>query len=145
MESEGREAGRGERLYFTIEESAVTTLTRENSQFVTRLRQLQDDYALLRNLSDEQQSGNNVTIERYRQGYTTIVRLLENILRLSELGQEIESSTYQSAIRLEALDRSILQLKDGIETSRLVAFRNLTLRAKAILRDLTNRYGNLAI
>ena len=123
----------------------LTTLTRENSQFVTRLRQLQDDYALIRNLSDEQQSGNNVTIERYRQGYTTIVRLLENILRLSELGQEIESSTYQSAIRLEALDRSILQLKDGIETSRLVAFRNLTLRAKAILRDLTNRYGNLAI
>ena len=123
----------------------LTTLTRENSQFVTRLRQLQDDYALIRNLSDEQQSGNNVTIERYRQGYTTIVRLLENILRLSELGQEIESSTYQSAIRLEALDRSILQLKDGIETSRLVAFRNLTLRAKAILRDLTNRYGDLAI
>ena len=145
MESEGREAGRGERLYFTIEESAVTTLTRENSQFVTRLRQLQDDYALIRNLSDEQQSGNNVTIERYRQGYTTIVRLLENILRLSELGQEIESSTYQSAIRLEALDRSILQLKDGIETSRLVPCRNLTLRARAILRDLTNRYGNLAI
>ena len=123
----------------------LTTLTRENSQFVTRLRQLQDDYALIRNLSDEQQSGNNVTIERYRQGYTTIVRLLENILRLSELGQEIESSTYQSAIRLEALDRSILQLKDGIETSRLVPFRNLTLRARAILRDLTNRYGNLAI
>ncbi|MCY7336996.1 MAG: Hpt domain-containing protein, partial [Chamaesiphon sp.] len=28
----------------------LTTLTRENSQFVTRLRQLQDDYALLRNL-----------------------------------------------------------------------------------------------
>lgn len=123
----------------------LTTLTRENSQFVTRLRQLQDDYALIRNLSDEQQSGNNVTIERYRQGYTTIVRLLENILRLSELGQEIESSTYQSAIRLEALDRSILQLKDGIETSRLVPCRNLTLRARAILRDLTNRYGNLAI
>ena len=123
----------------------LTTLTRENSQFVTRLRQLQDDYALLRNLSDEQQdSGNNVTLERYRQGYSTIVRLLENILRLSELGQEIESSTYQSAIRMEALDRSILQLKDGIEASRLVPFRNLTLRSKAILRDLTNRYGKPA-
>ncbi len=119
----------------------LTTLTRENSQFVTRLRQLQDDYALLRNLSDEQQdSSNNVTLERYRQGYTTINRLLENILRLSELGQEIETSTYQSAIRLDKLDRSILQLKDGIETSRLVPFRNLTLRSKAILRDLTNRY-----
>ena len=124
--------------------SQLTTLTRENSQFVTRLRQLQDDYALMRNLSDEQQSGNNVTLERYRQGYSTIVRLLENILRLSELGQEIESSTYQSAIRLDTLDRSILQLKDGIEASRLVPFRNLTLRAKAILRDLTNRYGKAA-
>ncbi|PSB39852.1 ATP-binding protein, partial [Chamaesiphon polymorphus] len=123
----------------------LTTLTRENSQFVTRLRQLQDDYALLRNLSDEKQdSGTNVTLERYRQGYSTIVRLLENILRLSELGQEIESSTYQSTIRLDALDRSILQLKDGIEASRLVPFRNLTLRAKAILRDLTNRYGKPA-
>jgi chemotaxis protein histidine kinase CheA/CheY-like chemotaxis protein len=119
----------------------LTTLTRENSQFVTRLRQLQDDYALLRNLSDEQQdSTSNVTLERYRQGYTTINRLLENILRLSELGQEIETSTYHSAIRLDTLDRSILQLKDGIETSRLVPFRNLTLRSKAILRDLTNRY-----
>ena len=123
----------------------LTTLTRENSQFVTRLRQLQDDYALLRNLSDEQHdSGNNVTLERYRQGYSTIVRLLENILRLSELGQEIESSTYQSAIRMDALDRSIVQLKDGIEASRLVPFRNLTLRSKAILRDLTNRYGKPA-
>ncbi len=123
----------------------LTMLTRENSQFVTRLRQLQDDYALLRNLSDDKQdSENNVTLERYRQGYTTINRLLENILRLSELGQEIESSTYQNAIRLEALDRSILQLKDGIEISRLVPFRNLTLRSKAILRDLTNRYGKPA-
>jgi chemotaxis protein histidine kinase CheA len=123
----------------------LTSLTRENSQFVTRLRQLQDDYALLRNISDEQQdTGNNVTLERYRQGYSTIVRLLENILRLSELGQEIESSTYQSAIRMDALDRSIVQLKDGIEASRLVPFRNLTLRSKAILRDLTNRYGKPA-
>jgi chemotaxis protein histidine kinase CheA len=123
----------------------LTSLTRENSQFVTRLRQLQDDYALMRNLSDEQQdTGNNVTLERYRQGYSTIVRLLENILRLSELGQEIESSTYQSAIRMDALDRSIVQLKDGIEASRLVPFRNLTLRSKAILRDLTNRYGKPA-
>jgi chemotaxis protein histidine kinase CheA len=123
----------------------LTSLTRENSQFVTRLRQLQDDYALLRNLSDEQQdTTNNVTLERYRQGYSTIVRLLENILRLSELGQEIETSTYQNSIRLDALDRSILQLKDGIETSRLVPFRNLTLRSKAILRDLTNRYGKPA-
>ncbi len=119
----------------------LTNLTQESSQFVAKLRQLQDDYALLRNLSDEQDSSNNVTLERYRQGYTTINRLLENILRMSELGQEIETATYQSATRLDALDRSIIRLKDGIETSRLVPFRNMTLRARAILRDLTNRYG----
>jgi chemotaxis protein histidine kinase CheA/CheY-like chemotaxis protein len=124
--------------------SQLTNLTQESAQFVTKLRQLQDDYALLRNLSDEQDSGNNVTLERYRQGYTTINRLLENMLRMSELGQEIETATYQSATRLDALDRSILRLKDGIETSRLVPFRNMTLRAKAILRDLTNRYGKPA-
>ncbi|WP_373545736.1 response regulator [Chamaesiphon sp.] len=122
----------------------LSVLTQESSQFVARLRQLQDDYALLRNLSDERDSGNNVTLERYRQGYTTIVRLLENMLRMSELGQEIETATYQSQDRLEALDRSILRLKDGIETSRLVPFRNLTQRARAILRDLTNRYGKPA-
>ncbi len=122
----------------------LTSLTQESAQYVTRLRQLQDDYALLRNLSDDRDSGSNVTLERYRQGYTTINRLLENILRMSELGQEIETATYQSSNRLEALDRSILRLKDGIETSRLIPFRNLTQRAKAILRDLTNRYGKPA-
>jgi chemotaxis protein histidine kinase CheA/CheY-like chemotaxis protein len=122
----------------------LSVLTQESSQFVTRLRQLQDNYALLRNLSDERDSSNNVSIERYRQGYTTIVRLLENMLRMSELGQEIEATTYQNHNHLDDLDRSILRLKDGIETSRLVPFRNLTLRAKAILRDLTNRYGKPA-
>ena len=123
----------------------LSVLTQESSQFVTRLRQLQDDYALLRNLSDIEDGGNNVTLERYRQGYTTIVRLMENMLRMSELGQEIETATYQSQDRLAALDRSILRLKDGVETSRLVPFRNLTQRARAILRDLTNRYGKPAI
>jgi chemotaxis protein histidine kinase CheA len=119
----------------------ITSLTQESAQFITRLRQLQDDYALMRNLSEEQDSSQNVTLERYRQGYTTINRLLENILRMSELGQEMESVTQQSDRRLDKLDRSILRLKDGIETSRLVPFRNLSLRAKAIVRDLSNRYG----
>jgi chemotaxis protein histidine kinase CheA/CheY-like chemotaxis protein len=124
--------------------SQLSVLTQESSQFVTRLRQLQDNYALLRDLSDDRNSANNVSIERYRQGYTTIVRLLENMLRMSELGQEIETTTYQNHNHLDDLDRSILRLKDGIETSRLVPFRNITLRAKAILRDLTNRYGKPA-
>jgi chemotaxis protein histidine kinase CheA/ActR/RegA family two-component response regulator len=119
----------------------LTTLTAESAQFTTKLRQLQDDYALLRNLSDEQESANNLTLERYRQGYSTINRLLENILRMSELGQEIETSTHQTFDSLAHLDRQILGLKDGIEVNRLVPFRNLTMRARAILRDLTNRYG----
>jgi chemotaxis protein histidine kinase CheA len=126
--------------------SQLGVLTQESSQFVTRLRQLQDDYALLHSLNDDREStnSNGVTTERYRQGYTTIVRLLENILRMSELGQEIETATYQNHTYLDDLDRSIMRLKDGIETSRLVPFKNLTLRAKAILRDLTNRYGKPA-
>ena len=127
-----------------IQLNQLTSLTKESAEYVTRLRQLQDDYALLRNLSDERDAGSNVTLERYRQGYTTINRLLENILRMSELGQEIETATYHNSSRLDALDRSISRLKDGIETSRLIPFRNLTLRAKAILRDLTNRYGKPA-
>ena len=124
--------------------SQLSVLTQESSQFVTRLRQLQDNYALLRNLSDERDSSDRVSIERYRQGYTTIAGLLENILRMSELGQEIETTSYENHHHLDDLDRSILRLKDGIETSRLLPFRNLTLRAKAILRDLTNRYGKPA-
>jgi chemotaxis protein histidine kinase CheA/CheY-like chemotaxis protein len=122
----------------------LNAISKESGQFVARLRQLQDDYALLRNLSNEQESTSNVSLERYRQGYTTINRLLENILRLTELGQEIETSTRQTFGSLDNLDRSILRLKDGIETSRLVPFRNLTTRARAILRDLTNRYGKPA-
>jgi chemosensory pili system protein ChpA (sensor histidine kinase/response regulator) len=118
----------------------LTNLTQESGQYVTRLRQLQDDYALLRNLSSDRDPNHNVTLERYRQGYTTINRLLENILRMSELGQEIETATYQNVNNLNALDFSISRLKDGIETSRMIPFRNLTLRARAILRDLTNRY-----
>jgi chemotaxis protein histidine kinase CheA/CheY-like chemotaxis protein len=126
--------------------SQLSVLTQESSQFVTRLRQLQDDYALLHSLNDDRESttSNGVTTERYRQGYGTIVRLLENILRMSELGQEIETATYQNHNHLDDLDRSIMRLKDGIETSRLVPFKNLTLRAKAILRDLTNRYDKPA-
>jgi chemotaxis protein histidine kinase CheA len=119
----------------------ITSLTQESAQFITRLRQIQDDYALLRTLNDQQDDSSNVNLERYRQGYTTINRLLENILRMSELGQEIETVTQQNASRLDKLDRSILRLKDGIETSRLVPFRNLSLRARAIVRDLSNRYG----
>ncbi|AFY95803.1 response regulator [Chamaesiphon minutus] len=124
--------------------SQLNALTQESSRSIAALRQLQDNYALMQNISDDRDAGNNVSIERYRQGYITIVQLLENLLRMSELGQEIEATNYDSHDRIEALDRSIVRLKDGIETSRLVPFRNLTIRAKAILRDLTNRYGKPA-
>jgi chemotaxis protein histidine kinase CheA/CheY-like chemotaxis protein len=120
----------------------LAALTSDSTQFITHLRQLQDDYALLRQHSSEPSS--NVSVERYRQGYSSINRLLENILRMSELGREIEISTQQTTGSLAHLDRNILQLKDRIESSRLVPFRNLTMRARAILRDLTNRYGNPA-
>ncbi len=119
----------------------LTALTAESAQFTTKLRQLQDDYALLRSISDEQDSSHNLTFERYRQGYTTINRLLENILRMSELGGELETSTHQTFDSLVHLDQQILGLKDDIEINRLVPFWNLTRRARAILRDLTNRYG----
>jgi chemotaxis protein histidine kinase CheA len=120
----------------------LAELTNDSTQFIAHLRQLQDDYALLRQYSNEPSS--NVSIERYRQGYTSINRLLENILRMSELGREIEISTQQTTNSLVGLDRHILNLKDRIESSRLVPFRNLTMRARAILRDLTNRYDKPA-
>jgi chemotaxis protein histidine kinase CheA/ActR/RegA family two-component response regulator len=130
-----------QKLQFQL--AQLTELTDESAQSITHLRQLQDDYALLRHISSESDS-DNVSLERYRQGYSTINRLLENILRMSELGREIETSTKQTTNNLEGLDRHILQLKDQIESSRLVPFRNLAMRARAILRDLTNRYGKPA-
>jgi chemotaxis protein histidine kinase CheA/CheY-like chemotaxis protein len=120
----------------------LTAITAESAQFTTKLRQLQNDYTLLRNIHDEQEIPNNdLTLERYRQGYSTINRLLENILRISELGGELATATQETFNSLAQLDRQILSLKDGIEVNRLVPFRNLTMRARAILRDLTNRYG----
>jgi chemotaxis protein histidine kinase CheA/ActR/RegA family two-component response regulator len=120
----------------------LIAITAESAQFTTKLRQLQNDYTLLRNIHDEQEIPNNdLILERYRQGYSTINRLLENILRISELGGELATATQETFNSIAQLDRQILSLKDGIEVNRLVPFRNLTMRARAILRDLTNRYG----
>ncbi|PZD74451.1 Gliding motility regulatory protein [Acaryochloris thomasi RCC1774] len=124
--------------------SQLAALTQESSQYITRLRQLQDDYALLRSLSHEQDPTNGTSVEQYRQGYTTINRLLENILRMSELSREIEGMSHQAVAGMGQLDRDMLCLKDEIESSRLVPFKNLTLRAKAIVRDLSNRYDKPA-
>ena len=108
--------------------SQLAALSQESSQYITRLRQLQDDYALLRSLSHEQDLANGTSVEQYRQGYTTINRLLENILRMSELSREIEGTSHQTVSGMGQLDRDILRLKDEIEVSRLVPFKNLSLR-----------------
>jgi chemotaxis protein histidine kinase CheA len=113
-------------------------LAQEGVQHITRLRQIQDDYALIDNLNQPRETG--PTPERYRQGYTTINRLLETSLRLSELGAETEKSARQMRDSLEFLDDSVLKLQTTVEESRLVPFSNLAFRARAILRDLTLRF-----
>lgn len=121
--------------------SQLVALAQEGAQHITHLRQIQDDYALLDNLRRKTQGP---TPERYRQGYTTINRLLETNLRLSELGRETERIVRQTAESLQNLDANLLRLQDTVEDSRLVPFQNLSFRARAILRDLTTRYGKPA-
>lgn len=118
-------------------------LAQESTQYITRLRQLQDDYALLDNLHNSS-SAESPTLESYRQGYTTINRLLETSLRLSELGAEAEKTVLLTSDSLQSLDRNILRLRQTVEQSRLVPFKNLAFRARAILRDLTVRFGKPA-
>ncbi|MGF1536003.1 MAG: response regulator [Elainellaceae cyanobacterium] len=121
----------------------LVSLAQEGSQYITRLRQIQDDYALVDNLKLElPQTG--PTPERYRQGYVTINRLLETSLRLSELGAETAKSATEMAESLQLLDSSVLKLQATVEESRLVPFRDLGFRARAILRDLTTRFGKSA-
>jgi chemotaxis protein histidine kinase CheA/CheY-like chemotaxis protein len=120
------------------------TLAKENAQYITRLRQLQDDYALLDKLKSSSNSAEEPTLERYRQGYSTINRLLETSLRLSELGAEAEKNTLLTADSWQSLERNILRLRQNVEQSRLVPFRNLVFRVRAILRDLTTRCGKPA-
>jgi chemotaxis protein histidine kinase CheA/ActR/RegA family two-component response regulator len=118
-------------------------LAQESTQYITRLRQLQDDYALLDNLNSSR-SAESPTLESYRQGYTIINRLLEASLRLSELGAEAEKTALFTSDSLQSLDRNLLRLRQTVEQSRLVPFKNLTFRARAILRDLTVRFGKPA-
>ncbi|MEO1348992.1 MAG: response regulator [Cyanobacteria bacterium J06635_15] len=119
----------------------LVNLAREGEQYITRLRQIQDDYALLDHLRNTPQGP---TPERYRQGYTAINRLLESSLRLSEVGAEAEKVSQQTATSLQDLGRNLLRLQGVVEDSRLVPFQNLGFRARAILRDLITRYGKPA-
>jgi chemosensory pili system protein ChpA (sensor histidine kinase/response regulator) len=123
----------------------LVSLAQEGVQYVTHLRQIQDDYALLNDLrGDLQTTTQGPTPERYRQGYTVINRLLETSLRLSEIGAETGKTAQQITENLRNVDTSVLKLQTTVEESRLVPFQNLTFRARAILRDLVTRYGKPA-
>ena len=123
----------------------LVALAQEGVQYVTHLRQIQDDYALLNDLrGDMQASASGPTPERYRQGYTVINRLLETSLRLSEIGAETGKTAQQITENLRTVDTSVLKLQNTVEDSRLIPFQNLTFRARAILRDLVTRYGKPA-
>jgi chemotaxis protein histidine kinase CheA/CheY-like chemotaxis protein len=122
----------------------LLVLAQDSAQYITELRKLQDSYALLDDLKTERQSTDGPTLERYRQGYSTINRLLETSLRLSELGAEANKSAQKTSNSLKNLDRNVLRLRQNVEQSRLVPFKNLAFRAKAVLRDLTIRSGKPA-
>ena len=120
----------------------LVNLAKDNVEYITQLRQIQDDYALLENLDRKAPHNEQApTPERYRKGYVTINRLLENSLRLSELGTEVEQTANKTAEKLQIVNKYITSLKDVVEDSRLVPFKNLSFRVKAILRDLANRHN----
>ncbi len=133
-------------LYKNLQSQLVRLFAwaQESTQYITRLRQIQNDYALLNSMNTASNPSQGLALERYGQGYTTINRLLETSLRLSELGAEAEKTVLQTADSLQSLDRNIIRLQQTIEDSRLVPFKNLSFRARAILRDLTNRYARPA-
>ncbi|MDJ0899198.1 MAG: response regulator [Xenococcus sp. MO_188.B8] len=119
-------------------------IAKDSFQYLTQLRQIQNDYTLLNDLDRRiPQNADSPTLERYRTGYITINRLLENNLRLSEIGAEAEQSAQQTAEKLQQLNKSITQLKNIVEDTRLIPFRNLTFRVRAIVRDLITRYGKI--
>jgi chemotaxis protein histidine kinase CheA len=133
-------------LYGNLQSQLVQllALAQESAQNITELRKLQDNFALLNDLRLKQQDTDSPALERYREGYSTINRLLETSLRLSEVGAEASKSVQQTSNSLKALDRNVLRLRQNIEQSRLVPFKNLGFRAKAVLRDLSTRMGKPA-
>ncbi|MEO0852489.1 MAG: response regulator, partial [Cyanobacteria bacterium J06648_11] len=130
-------------LYRSLQAQLVPLLdlAKESAHYIANLRQLQDDYALLNSTQPQISTDNGPTPERYRQGYVTINRLLETSLRLTELGSEAEKIALQTSDSFQSLDRTIRRLQTTVEESRLMPFRTLSFRAKAIVRDLSNRYG----
>ena len=120
----------------------LTGIAKDSVRYLAQLRQIQNDYTLLNDLDLQiKQNTDSPTLERYRTGYVTINRLLENSLRLSEIGTEAEQTARETAERLQQLHKSITTLKDIVEESRLVSFKSLSFRVRAIVRDLITRYG----
>ena len=115
----------------------LVSLAQNSVQYITQLREVQDDYALL----DSSKEQDGLKVERYRQGYTAINRLLEISLRLIELGSETGESARRTADSIQVLDRSLRNLQQTIEQSRLVPFESLAFRSRGILRDLMTRVG----
>jgi chemotaxis protein histidine kinase CheA/ActR/RegA family two-component response regulator len=125
----------------------IHRLSQNSIDFVTELRRLQDNYALLNDTAKVAQghdSESGLALERYRQGYLIINRLLESNLRLFELGAEAAVSAQAASKGLDSLERNLLNLQQTIEESRLVLFKTLAVRARAIVRDLTTRIGKPA-
>jgi chemotaxis protein histidine kinase CheA/ActR/RegA family two-component response regulator len=125
----------------------IHRLSQNSIDFVTELRRLQDNYALLNDTANAAQghdSESGLALERYRQGYLIINRLLESNLRLFELGAEAAVSAQAASKGLDSLERNLLNLQQTIEESRLVLFKTLAVRARAIVRDLTTRIGKPA-
>lgn len=123
--------------------SQLVDLAQDNVRYITQLRQLQDDYALLTEQTRRDRPAEEISLERYRQGYTTINRLLETSLRLAELGSEVEKGAQQTGMNLETLDQRLLALRRTVEENRLVPFQDLAFRARAIVRDLSSRLGKI--
>lgn len=125
----------------------IHRLSQNSIDFVTELRRLQDNYALLNdtaNVAQGHDSESGLALERYRQGYLIINRLLESNLRLFELGAEAAVSAQAASKGLDSLERNLMNLQQTIEESRLVLFKTLAVRARAIVRDLTTRIGKPA-
>ena len=119
----------------------MVTLSQESSAYITQLRQMQDDYALLQNLSHQSSSDNGVKLEGYRSGYMAINRLLENNLRLSELGAEMAVNAQVTKQEFSKLNHHIKALQSSVEESRLISFKSVAFRLRAVIQDLINRIG----
>ena len=119
----------------------IVQLYQESADYITQLRQMQDDYALLQDLQQQSSNENGVQLETYRGGYTAINRLLENSLRLSEIGAEAAATAQITKQEFNKLNLNLKTLQNSVEESRLISFKSVAFRLRAIIRDLINRMG----